>query len=238
MRGFMQASGLIEVKSPVVEKPKQGKGVNRETGKPHWMTCREKAIKKLTDALRLVPKEFTSQDLNLLSGSKGNAMFFHITQLADLDLVVRVGKRAHFPLFKLNCEIDRITAVLMEKGIRTSGVSKSERKEIRNKQIRTDMVNFLKQVPEVFTTNQLRDAIDCYASVVCGRINIMLREGLIEPFEPEKWRARYPRTYKKVGEKMLSEKVKKAIEYAKNGDPWRDVLDNSDVAELLISLDA
>jgi hypothetical protein len=37
---------------------------------------------------------------------------------------------------------------------------------------------------------------------------------------------------------VISEKVKKAIAFAKNGDSWRDVLDSYDVAELLINLDS
>ena len=40
------------------------------------------------------------------------------------------------------------------------------------------------------------------------------------------------------GSFVINDKVKLAIEYAKNGDPWKDVLDSKDVAELLISLDA
>jgi hypothetical protein len=194
----MQASGLVEVKSPVTEKPtkpKQGKGVNKETGQPHWMTCREKAIERLVTALRLVSKEFTTADLKVLSGCKGDAILYHATQLADLGLLVRVGKRGHLAVFKLNGDVDTFAAILREKGIRTSSIDPDERKVTRATQIREDMINFLKLVPTQFNTNDLRHAIGCYASVANSRIAIMLREGLIDPFEPEKWRGRYPRTY-------------------------------------------
>ncbi len=201
MRGFMQAAGLVEVKVVIPEKPKQGKGVNRETGKPHWINNRDKSIDRLIKTLQLVPPEFTTTDLKVLAGCKGDAILYQITQLADLKLVVRVGKRGHLPVFKLNGDVETFAAILREKGVRTSGVNRDERKEVRRQQIRDDMVNFLKLVPTQFNTSELRDAIGCYASVAVSRINIMLREGLIEPFEPEKWRARYPRTYRKVGVK-------------------------------------
>lgn len=193
MRGFMQAAGLVEVKPVEVKsrKPKQATPVKR-------MTDRERAVAKLADALPLLQLEFTTKELAILTSNSVFTTAHHMTRLRDLGAIDYVGKRGYEPTFKLIKPIAEIVALLLSEGFKSPKVTKAERLKQREAGVRVQMIAHLKLVPEVFTSIQLREATKSRPSVAVIRINIMLRQGLVEPFESEKWSARKPRTYKKV----------------------------------------
>lgn len=64
---------------------------------------------------------------------------------------------------------------------------------------------------------------------------------VIQPVEGRRWSKVAQAKPAQANERealVISDKIKKAIEFVKNGDPWKDVLDKTDITDLLLNLDA